>query len=195
MKQVSENSMNKQYLLDEKTIENILKQELYKINSWNNKKRLEYIAKRKVIHKYHNQNIYSNGVFLLDNFFIAKRLYPNMSGYVFWKNEINALKRVIGNRHFPQLIAADPGSLMIYMTYCGNTLEQIGRSPSNWNLQLQAIKKTLLAKQLNPNDILPRNVCCLNGTIKIIDFGLSNIQYSEIVKSITKLNNLLLRYK
>ena len=171
-------------------IDDILIRELFKINSWDNKKRLEYISKRKVLRKFQNQNIYSNGVFLLDNFFVAKKLHNNMNGYVFWKNEINSLKRVVGNNHFPQLIAADPRNLIIYMTYCGKTIEHMDRPPVNWKQQVNEIKKILIRKQLNPNDILPRNVCCLNGEIKLIDFGLSNARYSEIITSINKLNRL-----
>ena len=178
----------------EAEIDQLIKRELYKINSWNNKRRLEYISKRKVLRKFQNQNIYSNGVFLLDNFFVAKKLHNNMNGYVFWKNEINSLKRVIGNHHFPQLIAADPNNLIIYMTYCGKTIENIGRSPQNWRQQVNNIKRVLVNKQLNPNDILPRNVCCLNGVIKLIDFGLSNVRYSEIISSIKKLHQLMLTY-
>ncbi len=179
--------------ISEKDIEIIIQEEISKINSWNNRKRLEYIAKRKVIRKFQNQNIYSNGVFLLDNFFVGKKLHTNMSGYVFWKNEINALKRVLNNRHFPQLIAADPTNLIIYMTYCGQSFETL-TPPPNWKGQVQEIKQVLLAKSLNPNDILPRNVCCLNGVIKLIDFGLSNVRYSEIISSIKKLNGLMLSY-
>ena len=47
---------------------------------------------------------------------------------------------------------------------------------------------------MNPNDILPRNICVLNGTIKLIDFGLANVRYNEIVKSISKLETILSRY-
>ena len=173
-------------------IEVRLQQEINKMSSWNNRKRLEYIGKRKVIKKFQNQNIYSNGVFLLDNFLVAKKLHTNMTGYVFWKNEINALKRVLNNKHFPQLIAADPNNLIIYMTYCGQSFENL-IPPPNWKSQVDDIKAVLLAKQLNPNDILPINVCCLAGTIKLIDFGLSNVRYSEIVRSVNKLYQLLLR--
>ena len=81
-------------------IDNILRHELLKINGWDNKKRLEYISKRKVLRKFQNQNIYSNGVFLLDNFFVAKKLHNNMNGYVFWKNEINCY--VVGYTEFPE---------------------------------------------------------------------------------------------
>ncbi len=70
-------------------LQGVYQEEISKINSWNNRKRLEYIAKRKVIRKFQNQNIYSNGVFLLDNFFVGKKLHTNMSGYVFWKNEFS----------------------------------------------------------------------------------------------------------
>lgn len=173
----------------------ILFQEMTKMQGWNNQKRISYIAKKRVVKKFASQNIYSKGVYLLDNFLVAKHLPANMSGYVFWKNEINALKRVYGNPHFPQIVAADPRNLIIYMTYCGPSLEEGAKIPDNWRQQAQTINQFLISKQLNPNDILPRNVCVLGGVIRVIDFGLANIRHSEIVRSGNKLFRMLESWK
>ena len=173
------------------SVRQVILRELEKMQSWKNPKRIAYIAKRKVVHKFVSQNIYSKGVYLLDNFLVAKHLPANMSGYVFWKNEINSLKRVYGNPHFPQLVAADPRNLIIYMTYCGKSLEGGARVPGNWRQQAQGINRFLVSKQINPNDILPRNVCVLDGVIKVIDFGLANVRHSEIIRSGNKLVRLL----
>ena len=81
------------------------------------------------------------------------------------------------------------------MTYCGKSLEDGAKVPPDWRTQFEEIKKTLLNKMMNPNDILPRNICVLNGTIKLIDFGLANVRYNEIVKSISKLETILSRYQ
>jgi len=69
-------------------------QQLKMINSLNNSKRLEFISKCRVLKHFKSRNLYSNGVYILSNLFIGKRLHNNISGYTFWKNEINALKRV-----------------------------------------------------------------------------------------------------
>ena len=177
------------------SVQQVIIRELKRMQSWKNSKRIAYISKRKVVHKFISQNIYSKGVYLLDNFLVAKHLPANMSGYVFWKNEINSLKRVYGNPHFPQLIAADPRNLIIYMTYCGKSLEGGAQVPDNWRQQTQEINRFLVSKQINPNDILPRNVCVLNGVVKVIDFGLANIRHSEIVRSCNKLVRLLENWK
>jgi hypothetical protein len=171
-------------------LQQVISQEMRKMQPWKNARRIEYISRKKVKHKFVSQNIYSKGVYLLDNFIVAKHLPATMSGYVFWKNEINALKRVYGNLHFPQLIAADPRNLIIYMTYCGKSLEEGAEIPANWREQVQAINKFLVSKQINPNDILPRNVCVLDGIIRVIDFGLANIRHSEIIRSCNKLVRL-----
>jgi prephenate dehydratase len=39
--------------------------------------------------------------------------------------------------------------------------------------------------------ILPRNICILNNTIKIIDFGLANVNHNQLDKSLIKLTKLL----
>ena len=164
------------------------------MNSMNNTKRLQYLSKKKVIKTFQNKNVYSEGAYLLNNFIVAKSLKKDMNGYTFWKNEINSLMKVIHNKHFPHIIAADPNRLIIYMTYCGESLEKIRHLPINWREQFIEIKNALIRKHLNPNDILPRNICILDDTIKIIDFGLANTRYNELMNSIRKLNYTLNKY-
>jgi hypothetical protein len=172
----------------------IIEKELNNMNKLNNHQRLIYLSKKKKIQKFKNKNVYSNGAYLLDNYIVAKQLYKNLNGFIFWKNEINSLMKVKNNPHFPNIVAADPERLIIYMTYCGKSLNEIDYLPINWNNQFNTIKQTLLQKGLNPNDILPRNICCLNGKIKLIDFGLANNRYNEILISIQKLLNILIKY-
>lgn len=172
----------------------ILRDEMVKLNSLNNTQRIKYLAGKKVIRKYKYRNIYSEGVYLLNNFIVAKKLKKDMQGYTFWRNEINSLKRVLNEKNFPQLVAADPDNLIIYMTYCGNTILSGKFNINNYKQQLRFIAKTLHAKQINPNDILPKNICVLNGTLKLIDFGLANINPAETQKSINKLNLIINNY-
>jgi hypothetical protein len=172
------------------SIESIQRNELLKMQPWRNLRRIQYMAGRKVLHRFSGGNIYSSGVYILDNYLVAKHLHTNMTGYVFWKNEINALKRVVGRPHFPQLVAADPERLIIYMTYCGPSLEGGGKIPRNWKAQVEEIRHTLEAKGLNPNDILPRNICVKQDTLHLIDFGLANVRHNELMNSIRKLRNI-----
>lgn len=170
----------------------IIAQELLKMQPWRNLQRIQYLAGKKVRRRFSGGNIYSKGVYLLDNYLVAKHLYPNMTGYVFWRNEINVLKRVLGRPHFPQLVAADPERLIIYMTYCGTSLEEGARVPQDWRSQVERIQQTLEAKEVNPNDVLPRNVCVQNGLLHLIDFGLANVRHNELMQSVQKLRRLCL---
>ena len=80
------------------------------------------------------------------------------------------------------------------MTYCGLNLNDNPNPPIQLESQLKEIKKILLNKGLNPNDILPRNVCIQKGIIKLIDFGLANISYKSTLESHKKLRHLFNRY-
>ena len=77
------------------------------------------------------------------------------------------------------------------MTYCGKSLNNVNKIPSNWKSQFLKIKNILIKTQINPNDITLDNVCVLDGVIKLIDFGLANNNYKEITRSMNKLYRLL----
>ena len=78
------------------------------------------------------------------------------------------------------MIAFDEWNLIIYMTYCGETINSqnipnIPNIPNNWIIQYKTISNILKNTKVNPNDIHFRNICILDNTIYIIDFGLNNI--------------------
>lgn len=160
------------------------------MKNWSNRKRLSYLSKIKIIKCFKKEAGSDLGVFLLSNYLVAKKLPYTAQGYILWKNEINSLKKVRGIPFFPQLVAIDYESLCIYMTYCGKNLLECESIPNDYKNQLTMIKKILKKKNLNPNDILPRNVCILDKTIKIIDFGLANISHNDLERSLSKLDKL-----
>ena len=176
----------------ESNIDKIINRELCIIHKMDNNSRIKYISNKKVIKRYKNNSLYCEGVYLLNNFFIAKKMKKDTHAYIFWKNEINNLIKLREFPYFPQIICIDPTNLIIYMTYCGENLENIDIIPNNWKYQLNMIKQILIKKNVNPNDILPRNICILNGVIKLIDFGLANNNYKDLQKSLGKLEKILL---
>jgi tRNA A-37 threonylcarbamoyl transferase component Bud32 len=106
---------------------------------------------------------------------------------MFW-NEVKALKKIGHYPHFPFLIAYDPNSLTIYMTYCGSTLSS-ENLPKNWKVQFEEISQIMNITNINSNDMLLRNICCLGDEIKIIDFGLNTI-FGRTIDDV--LNDLLI---
>lgn len=158
-----------------------------KLNELNNIDRINYINKKKIITTMKSKSTNSEYILLFDNNIISKCIKQNIHGHTLWKNEINALLKLRNIIFFPDLIAIDPNKLIIYMTYCGKTLSKKPTIPNNWKSQLKKIKKILLTKQINPNDITLDNVCVMDGVIRLIDFGLANNHYNDISKSIDKL--------
>jgi hypothetical protein len=60
------------------------------------------------------------------------------------------------------------------MSYCGKLISS-ENLPTNWKDQITDISLILKTLNVNSNDMLLRNICCFNGEIKIIDFGLCTI--------------------
>lgn len=158
-------------------------------------KRLEQLRNKPCRRTLKSLDNHSSGVYLLSKGIVKKMLPRNPQGYVLWKNEVNALKRVQGDPHFPLVLAVDTTFQTIYMNYCGKTLEEMPPLPPKWRQQIKQVKRSLFRHRLNPNDILPRNVCVRNGQIVLIDFGLSNTQSNAIEKSIHKLEKLFTDYE
>lgn len=149
---------------------------------------LKYLASLKDIHHFTSIHTNSDKVSIVEGFIVKKICLNNSLGnYMFW-NEINALTKLRGYPHFPHLIAYDPNSLIIYMTYCGNLLSS-DNLPNNWKEQIHEIKEILNGLNINSNDMLLRNTCCFDGEIKIIDFGLHTIFGRTIDEVIADLYN------
>tara|TARA_X000001036_G_scaffold406830_1_gene415819 strand:- start:4044 stop:4706 length:663 start_codon:yes stop_codon:yes gene_type:complete len=132
-----------------------------------------------------------------DNLFIYKRLknvtiyynklhevpVDNQKNYI---NEINSLKKLSKYHHFTSLIdynniaynkiiqneeVPENVTYDILMTYCGNKLDNVN-IPENWKEQILNIYSILELELIYHNDIgSTSNLCVLNDTIYLIDFG------------------------
>jgi tRNA A-37 threonylcarbamoyl transferase component Bud32 len=151
---------------------------------------LNYLNKLQVIRKFNNVHTSSVDVCLLEGYIVRKKcINDSLGNFMFW-NEVKALKKIGHYPHFPFLIAYDPNSLTIYMTYCGPTLTS-NNLPKNWKTQYEEISKIMNITNVNSNDILLRNICYLGDEIKIIDFGLHTIFGKTIKESLNELYILL----
>jgi tRNA A-37 threonylcarbamoyl transferase component Bud32 len=143
---------------------------------------LNYLKNLPVIRKFNNVHTSSVDVCLLEGYIVRKICIRDSLGSFMFRNEVKALKKLSCFPHFPFLIASDQNSLTIYMTYCGPQLSS-DNLPNNWKTQFQEISDIMNTTNVNSNDILLRNVCCLGDEIKIIDFGLHTI-FGRTVKEV-----------
>jgi tRNA A-37 threonylcarbamoyl transferase component Bud32 len=155
-----------------------------------NNKILLYLNSLPDIYKFNSEHTLSEKVSMIEGFIVKKTCqYSSFGNYVFW-NEVKALYKLRGYPHFPYIYAYDPNKLIIYMSYCGKLISS-GNLPTNWKEQITDISLILKTLNVNSNDMLLRNICCLNGEIKIIDFGLSTI-FGKTIDDVLKdlYNNL-----
>ena len=117
---------------------------------------------------------------------MKKKCFGTSLGNYMFKNEVSALIKLNGYPHFPILFEYDPEKLIIYMSYCGNTISSQNISV-NWKEQFNEISEIMTVLKVNSNDMIPRNICCLDNEIKIIDFGLHTI-FGKTIKEV--LNDL-----
>ena len=136
--------------------------------------RLFYLENLVIIKEFDEEHNYSRKVELLEGFVVKKSVLYSRLGHQLYINEVNSLRQLIPFKHFPTMIAFDEWNLVIYMTYCGEIINS-QNIPNNWIVQYTNISDTLKNTKVNPNDILIRNICILDNTIYIIDFGLNNI--------------------
>ena len=136
----------------------------------NKKLMLNYLKNLKVISVFNTIHTCSKRVELLNGFIVRKICDGTSYGRFLFYNEINALKKLSGFPHFPKLVEYDEYNLTIYMTYCGELVSN-NNLPSNWLDQVNKIQLILNNMEVNSNDMLLRNTCCLGNEIKIIDFG------------------------
>ena len=137
-----------------------------------------------VIKEFATEHHYSHKVELLEGFIVKKYVEQTSFGHFLFKNEVNSLKKLIPFKHCPTLVAYDSARLIIYMTYCGETISS-KNIPSNWQEQYNNISKILKTTGVNSNDMLMRNTCVLNNKIYIIDFGLDTV-FGENIDIILK---------
>jgi tRNA A-37 threonylcarbamoyl transferase component Bud32 len=159
------------------------KEFLYKISQMNPPEKLEFLNNLEIIKEFGNEHNHSKKVVLL-GFIVRKQCQIDSFGNFMFQNEIKSLQKVSPYPHFPILIACDAYNLIIYMTYCGETLDA-SNIPTDWKNQFEEISQILEVLDVNSNDMLLRNTCIFNGELSIIDFGLDT-QFGQGLKTVLK---------
>jgi len=185
VKEVKENT--KIDLENYKLIKNEIKKTIIFLSKIKNKKlRLNYLENLKTVYKFNNENNNSLEVCLLEGYIVKKKCYGTSLGNYMFQNEVSALSKLNGYPHFPILFEYDPDKLIIYMSYCGDVISSKNIA-LNWKEQFNEISEIMTVLKVNSNDMIPRNICCLDNEIKIIDFGLNTI-FGKTIKEV--LNDL-----
>lgn len=137
----------------------------------------------------------------LNNGVVAKHYFTPFEKYAprnikwHWKNEIKALRKLKGKKHFPQLISEDHNNKIIYMSYCGELLTKTNL-PKNWEKQCAAIEETLYKCDIYPQDLTGKdnpvpphikNVLVKDKIIYMVDFGIWSNKFSHGFHTITEL--------
>ena len=192
----SENKFNKKNIFsnlqgsEDKSSKNKEQNDLHILSRMNLQQRLNYLVSLKTVHIFKNTHNYSEDVRLLDKNVVVKKLKMNSLGQFLFKSEVSALIRLLGFKHFPQILAYNINNLTIYMTYCGEVINH-NNIPDNWSEQFTEIYNTLKENGINSDDMIERNICVKDNIISIIDFGLCNNYSQGINESSSKLYHLL----
>ncbi len=109
-----------------------------------------------------------------------------------YNREKDALLKLQNDFHFPTILYADDESTTIYMTYCGNAIQQKD-IPSNWKEQLREILSTLQKYKIYNNDAFLQNFVIKDHIIYLIDFGWASFN-NEDFPYINITENDLLEY-
>lgn len=99
---------------------------------------------------------------------IKKKIYRKKKEK--FEREVNALNLFQYYNHFPKIIKIDKKEHTIYMTYCGNNITY-NNIPKSWKNQVIKIIEYIQLTDIVHGDINPGNICVLNNTIFLIDFG------------------------
>lgn len=194
IKKTKEDEIKKKYseiMKDEKQIKLEQVKYISKIKDLPNSIKLNILSKLVSIKEFNAEHNYSKKVVLLEGFIVRKVVEQTSFGNFLFHNEIRSLNKLLPYPNFPKLIAFDPDRLLIYMSYCGEMINNCNL-PIDWRQQLVLIKNNLIKADVNSNDMLLRNTCILDNKIHIIDFGLDTIFRKNVDYSISKLARELL---
>jgi tRNA A-37 threonylcarbamoyl transferase component Bud32 len=118
-----------------------------------------------------------------DEFIVKKKYNPNIvEHYMHFKNEVRILNHLKECPFVPRLIEVDHKNLILYLTYCGDSLDKFKLSEDEKEYRQEEIKK--LVKRLGDewhvyrivggkhvHDITFNNVCMNSKDMFLIDFG------------------------
>lgn len=94
-----------------------------------------------------------------------------------WSQEIKALDKLSGLKHFPEVI--EHGDGIIKMRFCGDRISKYNL-PKDWKEQCKEINDTQKKHKLFHIDVKPKNICVLDGTIYLIDWGLWSTDVNKL---------------
>lgn len=100
------------------------------------------------------------------------------SDYDHFYREVKCLNILKNHSNFPKLIYADEKNFTIYLTYCGELINE-NNIPSNWKYQLENINLILKKFNIFHNDVWYGNLLIKDGIIYLIDFGWASIYYED----------------
>ena len=99
-------------------------------------------------------------------------------------NEVTILVELLGEPHFPQLLYYDMENYEIYMTFCGQKIND-DNVPANWKIQLIEILDVLKKHNIAHNSTALNNTCIYNDIIYFIDFASSG-KYGSRKRNLTR---------
>ena len=98
--------------------------------------------------------------------------------------EVNILKTLSNEKHFPELLYFDVKKHIIYMTLCGEKLSK-NNVPDDWKKQLKEIVDILKKYNISHNSTSINNTCVKDGVMYFIDFCHSG-KYKPTQRNLTK---------
>jgi len=102
-----------------------------------------------------------------------------------FENELHALMLLHGHKGFPQLLYYNRADMVIFMSYCGETLTSTN-VPPDWRDQLLDIYEVLKKYQIYSNDVYIGNFCVLDGNLNFIDFGFAKHHIDFCFRNLSK---------
>ena len=116
--------------------------------------------------------VFINGDTVLKVFDKAQSKGYRGSGKQSYQREKECLKRLEGNKHFPQIIKCDDNKLTIEMTYCGEIFPYDGKARPELLEHVWQISEALdnANIKLYGGTLQKNNLLLHNGIIKLVDF-------------------------
>ena len=187
--QINEDILNKPNIRN-KQIKNIYKKYAFDINYVIDIDKLKFdLSKFKLINNSISKGFTSIvNIYEYNNYKIVEKIYKYIESssecYVddnfineSFYNEVSSLNLLKNESNFPKIIDFNKNEKKIYMTYTGNNIGNnpddidLSKIPKDWKMQLYYILKTFKKYNLYHNDITCRNICLLDNTLYLIDFG------------------------
>ena len=109
--------------------------------------------------------------------------YSGLNAQETFELEKECLTRLKGYTNFPQIISSNQTNKTITMTHCGKSLlylSFLNISKENALKQIMSIAEALDKTHITHLDIMAKNMCYKNGTIYLIDFDISVLDYTPM---------------